>query len=52
MRASPLPKTFGWGVHHDERGLIGIFAVDSNEYARLAKSKSVTVLKAMRSKRA
>ncbi|MGH6834113.1 MAG: DUF6157 family protein [Methylocella sp.] len=52
MRASPLPKIYGWGVHHNENGRIAIFAVDSGEYARLSKSTDTTVLKAMRSKRA
>ncbi|MGH9675845.1 MAG: DUF6157 family protein, partial [Candidatus Acidiferrum sp.] len=52
MRASPLPKTYGWGVHHNEKGRIAIFAVDSGEYAKLSKSNDTTVLKATRSKRA
>lgn len=52
MRASPLPKSYGWGAHHDEAGRIAIFAVGSREYAMLSKGKDVTVLKAMRNKRA
>lgn len=51
MRASPLPKSYGWGVHHDGEGRIGLAAAGSPEYARLAAA-APTVVKAMRSKRA
>ena len=52
LRASPLPKTYGWGLHHDEAGRITAHAVDSPEYARLSSDPSLTQLKAMRSRRA
>ena len=52
LRASPLPKTYGWGLHHDEAGRISAHAVDSTEYARLSTDPSLTQLKAMRSRRA
>lgn len=51
MRASPLPKTYGWGVFHDSQSRIALVPLGSAEYARLATDKTVTVLKAMRSKR-
>ena len=51
MRASPLPKTYGWGVFHDGQSRIALVALGSAEYAKLAKDKTVTVLKAMRNKR-
>jgi hypothetical protein len=52
MRASPLPKTYGWGVHHDAEGKIGLVPLGSPDYARLAKGGDVTIVKAMRNKRA
>lgn len=53
MRASPLPKSYGWGVHHDERGRIAIYGVESDEYARLARGgDGLDVVLAMRNKRA
>ncbi len=52
LRASPVTKRYGWGVHSDSQGRVAIFAVESREYARLAKDKTLKQLKAMRSKRA
>jgi Family of unknown function (DUF6157) len=53
MRASPLPKTYGWGVHHDHQGRICLFGVDSEEYKRFAKGGlGIEVVAAMRNKRA
>jgi hypothetical protein len=51
LRASPLPKTFGWGLHYDGEGRITMHAVDSPEYARLSSDPSLTQLRAMRSSR-
>lgn len=53
MRASPLPKTYGWGVHHDADGRIALFGVESAEYRRLAGGgHGLKVVTAMRNKRA
>jgi hypothetical protein len=52
FRSSPLPKRYGWGVHSDSDGRIAIYAVNSEEYQRLAQAKDVKHVKAMRSKRA
>ena len=52
LRASPLPKSFGWGVHFDAEGRITLHAVDSPEYARLCRDPSLTQVRAMRSSRA
>lgn len=53
MRASPLPKTYGWGVHHDEQGRIALHGVESAEYQMFASGAmtEVNVVQAMRSKR-
>lgn len=52
LRASPLPKTFGWGLHYDPQGRITLHAIDSPEYARLCADDTLTQLRAMRSSRA
>ena len=54
MRASSLPKWYGWGVHHDAAGKLTLAPMQSAEYRRFAdgKVKGVEVVPAMRSKRA
>ena len=54
MRASPLPKRYGWGVHYDHEGRIAIHAVESATYEHLVHGGEggPKLLKAMRSKRA
>ena len=51
LRASPLPKQFGWGVHYDAEGRIAIFARESAEYAELSRSEKLQQLMALRNKR-
>lgn len=51
FRASPLTKSYGWGVHSNKDGKIAIFSADSKEYKKLQADSSVKKLKAMRSKR-
>lgn len=51
FRSSPLGKRYGWGVHSDGKGKIAIYAVESPEYKKLAKDKSLEHVKAMRSKK-
>lgn len=51
LRASPLPKKFGWGVHCDEHGRVALHGMETDEYARLTGEPSITQLKAMRSSR-
>lgn len=51
FRASPLTKSYGWGVHNNPEGRIAIFSVDSKEYKQFLKNKSIGKIKAMRSKR-
>jgi hypothetical protein len=52
LRASPLGKRYGWGVHSDAEGKVAIYARESEDYARLANDETLQQLKAMRSKRA
>ena len=56
LRASDLCKKYGWGVHHDSKGRVALYAVESAAYGTLAagqdlSGKPITVKNAMRSKR-
>ena len=54
MRASALPKKYGWGVHYNEEGKIALYAVESAEYKAFANDKSgnLAIVYAMRTQRA
>jgi hypothetical protein len=52
LRASPLTKRYGWGVHSDENGKVAIYGVDSEEYRKFLQDENIDTVKAMRSKRA
>jgi hypothetical protein len=54
MRASMLPKKYGWGVHYNAAGKIGLHALESEQYQHLsAFGDGVQKVElAMRSKRA
>ncbi|MBY0433809.1 MAG: hypothetical protein K2U26_06835 [Cyclobacteriaceae bacterium] len=52
LRSSPLTKRYGWGVHNDAQGKIALYPVNSPEYKKFAKDKTLQHVKAMRSKRA
>lgn len=51
LRASPLVKQFGWGVHHDGEGRIAMVAMESEAYARLLADPAVTKTPGMRRRR-
>lgn len=52
LRASPLTKRYGWGIHSDADGRVALVAVESDEYRALKSDRNVAGLKAMRSRRA
>lgn len=52
MRSSPLTKRYGYGVHSNSEGKIAIVPMESAEYKKLVKDKSLRHLQGMRSKRA
>lgn len=52
MRASALPKTYGWGLHFDDHGRVALVGVETDRYRQLASDPSLTHMPAMRSKRA
>ncbi|MCL1838811.1 MAG: DUF6157 family protein [Propionibacteriaceae bacterium] len=51
FRASTLGKKYGWGVHADTEGKIAIYAIESDDYQRLAADPNIKHLEAMRSSR-
>ena len=53
MRASALPKRYGWGVHHDAEGRIALYAVGSAAYRELATPRAggPALVRAMRNRR-
>ena len=51
FRASPLTKTYGWGVHSNSEGKVAIYGVESSEYSQMLKNSDIEKKKAMRSKR-
>ncbi len=54
LRASPLPKRYGWGVLFDQDGRAALCPMESAQYKRLAAGgdAGLTLVKAMRSQRA
>ncbi|WP_240353397.1 DUF6157 family protein [Cohnella algarum] len=55
LRASMLPKKFGWGVHYDAEGRIALYGAESPEYQNWleneGKEGNPKLLRAMRNKR-
>src|SRR4051812_40091738 len=47
LRASALPKKYGFGLHCDADGKVALCAMESADYRRLSRSKTVQVFKAM-----
>ena len=52
LRASPLAKRYGWGIHHDEQGRIALIARGSSDYERLKSAGDLKVVPAMRNRKA
>jgi len=52
LRASMLPKKFGWGIHFDEAGKLALYPVESEEYQAFASGEraGVKLIRAMRNK--
>lgn len=51
LRASPLAKSFGWGIHHDAEGRIAIHGRETEAYRELQRDERLHQTAAMRSKR-
>src|SRR5216684_4628352 len=46
LRASMLPKRYGWGVHYDEKGRIALYGAETTDYRRFAACKSLKIIPA------
>ena len=49
LRASPLAKRYGWGIHNNAEGRVALFGCETEKYGQFAKDKEMKVVKAMRS---
>lgn len=51
LRASPLGKRYGWGIHHDAAGKVAVYPLGSEEYEQFLEDEKWKRVRAMRSKR-
>lgn len=51
LRASPLTKRYGWGVHNDQDGKVAIFGRESEDYQKLSGDEGLDIRPAMKSAR-
>jgi hypothetical protein len=51
LRASPLTKTYGFGVHSNGEGKIALYGMETPEYEKWTKDTKVKKVKAMKSAR-
>ncbi|WP_343614395.1 DUF6157 family protein [Flavobacterium sp.] len=51
FRASPLTKTYGFGIHNNHNGKIALFGMETDEYQKFIKDPKVKKVKAMKSSR-
>lgn len=51
LRASLLPKRYGWGAHYDANGRIALYGVETGDYRRLISQSGIKVVPAMRNRR-
>jgi len=49
LRASPLTKRYGWGVHYNAEGMIAIYGVETEQYHEFLTVPNLKVYRAMRS---
>lgn len=48
LRASPLTKRYGWGIHNDKNGKIALYGIETPEYQKFLKDENLKLVKAMR----
>lgn len=51
LRASPLTKSYGFGVHFDGEGKVALYGVETDKYQKFLSNAKVTKVKAMRTSR-
>lgn len=51
FRASPLTKTYGFGVHSNSEGKVALFGMETEAYQRFLADANTKKVKAMKSRR-
>ena len=51
LRASPLTKRYGFGIHADENGKVALYGVETDEYREFINNPEIKKVKAMRTSR-
>ncbi|WP_166924730.1 DUF6157 family protein [Flavobacterium poyangense] len=51
LRASPLTKRYGWGIHNNEKGKVALYGMETEEYQKFSKDQNLKIVKAMRTSR-
>jgi len=51
LRASPLTKKYGWGIHCNADGKIALYGCETEDYQQLLAHKDLKIVKAMNSSR-
>lgn len=51
LRASPLTKTYGFGIHFDNKGKAALYGMETAEYQHFLADKKIKKVRAMRSSR-
>ena len=51
FRASPLTKTYGFGVHNDANGKMALYGLGTDEYQQFLNDSAIKKVKAMRTSR-
>ncbi|WP_262248085.1 DUF6157 family protein [Parapedobacter soli] len=51
LRASPLTKTYGFGIHCDGEGKVALYGMETEAYQKISADPKVKKVKAMRSSR-
>lgn len=49
FRASPLTKTYGFGIHSNSEGKVALFGMETKQYESFKKDEKIKKLKAMKS---
>ncbi len=51
LRASPLAKQLGWGIHFDKDGKVALYARETDTYQQLVNDSKIKNVKALRTSR-
>ncbi|MGV3611456.1 MAG: DUF6157 family protein [Fluviicola sp.] len=51
FRASPLTKTYGFGLHSDQEGKIALYGMETDDYQKMLADTKLQKVKAMKSSR-